>query len=125
MPFRATTAVRASEFLSSIGANSAISRRGETLAETIKSAKYIGLGWIRAGYESDIPVKDLIEVHRQAGVRFSYGLGSGGTDIPRLLDGARQLAAADALVGIEGLNEPNNWGITYQGEKGVGRLLRD
>jgi hypothetical protein len=120
MPFRATTAIRASEFLGSIGANSAISRRGETLAETIKAVKYIGLGWIRAGYESDIPVKDLIEAHRQTGVRFSYGLGSGGTDIPRLLDGARQLAAADALVGIEGLNEPNNWGITYQGEKGGG-----
>ena len=85
---------------------SAVSKRGETLASTIKAANYIGLGWIRAGYESDIPVADLIELHRQTGVRFSYGLGSGGTDLARLLDGASALAAADALLALEGLNEP-------------------
>lgn len=118
---RATTAVKATDFLSSIGANSAISRRGESLAETAKAVQYIGLGWIRAGYESDIPVKDLVDLHKQTGVRFSYGLMSGGTDISRLLEGARQLAAADALVAIEGNNEPNNWGVTYQGEEGGGK----
>src|SRR5688572_29666440 len=96
-----TTAVKAGDFLSSIGANSAVSRRGESLAETVKAVKYIGLGWLRVGYESDIPVADLIEAHKQTGVRFSYGLMSGGTDIPRLLDGARTLAAADALVAVE------------------------
>ena len=115
-----TTAVNATDFLRSIGANSAVSRRGETLQKTISAAKYIGLGWIRAGYESDIPVKDLVDLHHQTGVRFSYGLGSGGTDIPRLLAGARQLAAADALLALEGPNEPNNWGVTYQGEAGGG-----
>ena len=116
-----TTAVKAGDFLRSIGANSSISRRGETLQDTIHAARYIGLGWIRAGYEGDIPIQDLLELHTQAGVRFSYGLGSGGTDIPRLLAGARQLAAAGALLALEGPNEPNNWGVTYQGEAGGGR----
>ena len=113
-----TTATRSSDFLHSIGVCSAISRRGESLASTIESARYLGLGWLRAGYESDVPVADLIELHRKAGVRFSYGLGSGGTDLVRLLDGARQLAKTGALLALEGPNEPNNWGITYQGQTG-------
>ena len=118
---RPTTAVRAGDFLRSIGANSSISRRGETLEKTTSAARYIGLGWIRAGYEGDIPLQDLIDLHARTGVRFSYGLGSGGADIPRLLDGARRLAAAGALLAVEGPNEPNNWGVTYGGEAGGGR----
>ncbi len=99
----------------------------------MSAVKYLGVRWIRAGYESDIPVEDLIELHRKTGVKFSYGLMSGGTDIPRLLRGARQLAQADALIALEGNNEPNNWGITYHGETGgrdlswlpVAKLQRD
>jgi hypothetical protein len=30
------------------------------------------------------------------------------------------MAQADALISFEGNNEPNNWGVTYQGEKGGG-----
>ena len=115
-----TAAFRADDFLNSIGVNSAVSRRGETLAHTAEAAKYLGLRWVRAGYESGIPVADLIELHKQTGVKFSYGLASGGTDLRRLLDGARQLASAGALVALEGNNEPNNWGVTYQGERGGG-----
>ena len=123
----------ANDFLRSIGACSAISRRGENLASTIDAVKYLGLRWLRVGYESNIPVADLISLHSQTGVRFSYGLMSGGTDIARLLSGARQLAQADALIALEGNNEPNNWGVTYQGEAGgrdqswlpVARLQRD
>jgi len=130
---RQTPAVSATDFLDSIGANSAVSRRGESLASTIDCVTYLGLRWLRAGYESDIPVADLIELHSRTGVRFSYGLASGGTDIVRLLNGARQLAAAGALLALEGSNEPNNWGIAYQGEEGgrdltwlpVARLQRD
>ncbi len=128
-----TTAVSANVFLNSIGVVSAVSRRGEDLASTIKAAKYLGLRWFRSGYESRVPVADLIELHNQTGVGFSYGLLSGGTNIPRLLDGARQLAEAGALIAIEGPNEPNNWGITYQDKKGgrdlswlpVAKLQRD
>ena len=116
-----TAAARAGDFLRSIGANSSVSRRGETLQNTVRAARYIGLGWIRAGYEGDIPLGDLIALHAQTGVRFSYGLGSGGADIPRLLDGARKLATVGALLAVEGPNEPNNWGVTYKGEAGGGR----
>ena len=127
------TAVDASEFIASIGVCSAISRRGENLASTIDAVKYLGLRWLRVGYESNIPVADLIELHNQTGVRFSYGLMSGGTDIARLLVGAGQLASAGALLALEGNNEPNNWGVKYQGEAGgrdlswlpVAKLQRD
>ncbi|HSW01207.1 MAG TPA: hypothetical protein VLI39_13610 [Sedimentisphaerales bacterium] len=129
----ATAAVAVGEFLASLGACSAISRRGEKLANTIEAAKYLGLRWFRVGYESNIPVVDLIELHERTGVRFSYGLMSGGADIARLLTGARELAMADALIALEGNNEPNNWGVTYQGEAGgrdrswlpVAKLQRD
>lgn len=112
------TAKPASDFLGSIGVNSAISRRGESLEKTIECANYLGLGWFRAGYESDLPTADILELHRKTGVRFSWGLGSGGNDLPRILTGGRELAKAGALLAFEGPNEPNNWGITYQGETG-------
>ena len=109
---------KASDFLNSIGVNSAVSTRGESLKKTIEITKYLGVRWIRSGYEGNVPVADLIEVYKQAGVRFSYGLLSGGTDIDRLLKGGRELADAGALLAFEGLNEPNNWDVTYNGEKG-------
>ncbi len=129
----AVVAAKVSDFLNSLGANSAVSTRGERLADTVKAVKYLGLRWIRSGYEGNLPVEDLIELHRQTGIRFSYGLASGGTDLPRLLEGARRLASAGALLALEGNNEPNNWGITYQGERGgrdlswmpVAKLQRD
>lgn len=113
-----TDATPAVEFLSSIGANAAVSVRGENLSSTIEATRYTGIRWFRLGYESDIPVDDLIELHRSTGARFSYGLQSGGNDLGRLLEGARRLARAGALIAVEGNNEPNNWGVTYAGEVG-------
>lgn len=118
----ATTAVRNSDFLSSIGVNTAVSGRGESLARTIEICRYLGISWIRSGYEGGLPTEDLMALHRETGVKFSYGLLSGGSDTGRLLAGARQLAAAGALLALEGPNEPNNWRITYRGEQGGGRL---
>ncbi|MGE5295627.1 MAG: glycosyl hydrolase [Solirubrobacterales bacterium] len=128
-----TAAIGVNDFLGSIGACSAVSRRGENLASTIDAVRYLGLRWLRVGYESDIPIADLLSLHEQTGVRFSCGLMSGGTDIARLLAGARELASAGALLAMEGNNEPNNWGVTYQGEAGgrdqswlsVAKLQRD
>ncbi|MBN1123985.1 MAG: hypothetical protein JXA82_03180 [Sedimentisphaerales bacterium] len=122
LAFTQTTAVSANDFLNSIGVNSAICRRGESLEKTIDAVRYLGIRWIRSGYEGGAPVTDLIELYKQTGVRFSYGLMSGGTDISRLLNDARQLAQAGALLAIEGNNEANNWGVTYQGQRGGGQL---
>ena len=39
----------------------------------------------------------------------------------KLVETGKVLAEAGALLAFEGNNEPNNWGVTYQGEKGGGR----
>ncbi|BDI29500.1 hypothetical protein CCAX7_15510 [Capsulimonas corticalis] len=111
-------AVSAADFLNSLGVNSAISGRGESLSKTIDCAKYLGIRWFRSGTEGDIPLQDLIALHKETGARLSWGLLSGGSDIPKLIQTAKPLAAAGALLALEGPNEPNNWGVTYQGEAG-------
>ena len=74
-------------------------------------------GHRRAERERPDDVQTYLDLHRQAGVRFSRGLVSGGTDLKRLLATAKPLAEAGALLALEGNNEPNNWGVNYQGEK--------
>lgn len=113
-----TTAQRAGDFLNSIGANSAINQRGETLQHTIECTKYLGLRWFRSGIEGNVSIQDFLELHKQTGARFSWSPGSGGSDLTKLLSTAKELAAGGALLAFEGPNEPNNWGITYQGEAG-------
>lgn len=113
-----TTAIRAVDFLNSLGVNSAINYRGETLQKTIDCTKYLGIRWFRTGIEVDIPIQDFLKLHKQTGARFSWFPGSGGTDLTKLLSTAKQLAAEDALLAFEGPNEPNNWGVTYQGQAG-------
>ena len=113
-------AVPAARFLDSIGVNSAIAVRGENLQKTIECTRYLGIRWFRCGPESGVKYDDCIEIHRQTGARFSWGLGSGGTDLTKLLSTAKPLAAAGALLAFEGNNEPNNWGVTRQGEAGGG-----
>jgi hypothetical protein len=111
-------ALKLSDFLASIGANSAVHRRGETLENTIEFTKYAGIKWFRLGYESDIETDKLIILHKETGAMFSYGLASGGTDIPRLIKGAEELAGAGALIALEGPNEVNNWSVKYKGSEG-------
>ncbi len=121
-----TTAIPATDFLNSIGVNSTFPDRGQPLPKTISMIKYAGFRWVRGGIEGlttagPTTLRTYLELHRQTGVRFSWGLVSGGTDLKRLIETARPLAAADALLAFEGNNEPNNWGVAYQGEHGGGR----
>ena len=126
-------AVSAVDFLNSLGAVSSVSRRGETVEGSIECMRYTGLRWIRGGYEDHAPIEDFIRLHRETGTKICYGFLSGKSDLERLLNDARQLAEAGALLSVEGLNEPNNWGIIYQDESGgrngswlpVARLQRD
>jgi hypothetical protein len=118
--FESVQATPASEFLDSIGVNSAIDQRGETLEQTIRFTKYLGIRWFRSGIEGSVSISDLLQLHQQTAAKLSWSPGSGGSDLSKLLDTARQLAKSDALLAFEGPNEPNNWPITYQGKKGGG-----
>ncbi|HJT34010.1 MAG TPA: hypothetical protein VJ783_18335 [Pirellulales bacterium] len=123
---KATIAIPANDFLNSVGVVSTFPDRGQPLAKTIEMVKYAGFRWVRGGLEgltTDGPtsIDTYLELHRATGVRFSWGLVSGGSDLEKLLQTARRLAAADALLAFEGNNEPNNWGVTYRGESGGGR----
>src|SRR5690349_11346445 len=66
------TAVRATDFLNSIGTQSAISVRGENLPKTMDCVRYLGVRWLRAGIEGDVPISQYIDLHKQTGVRFSW-----------------------------------------------------
>lgn len=115
----------ASDFLNSIGVVTTFPDRGQPLDKTVEMVKYCGFRWVRGGIEGvtesgPTTMKTYLDLHRETGVKFNWGLVSGGTDIPRLLSTGRQLADAGALLAFEGNNEPNNWGATYQGRKGGG-----
>ena len=125
----------ANEFLNSIGVNSAIYRRGENLNSTIQCAQYLGFRWIRTDENLNTSAKenDIKRLYQEAGVKVSTSLGSGGSNISNLIAGSKRIAALGALLAIEGNNEPNNWGITYEGVAGgrsntwlpVAKLHRD
>lgn len=123
---QATTAIPVSDFLDSIGIVTTFPDRGQPLPKTVEMVSYCGFRWIRGGIEGlkesgPTTVETYLELHRQTGAKFSWGLVSGGTDVTKLLTTARQIAAAGALLAFEGNNEPNNWGVTYQGEAGGGK----
>jgi hypothetical protein len=120
------TAVATNDFLNSIGVVTTFPDRGQPLAKTIEMIRYCGFRWVRAGIEglSDqgpTTIQTFLDLHRETGAMLNWGLVSGGTDIGKLVDTAKVLANAGALLAIEGNNEPNNWGVTYRGEKGGGR----
>jgi hypothetical protein len=121
-----TTAIPVTAFLDSIGVVSTFPDRGQPLPKTIQMVNYAGFRWVRGGIEGltekgPTTVQTYRELHRQTGVRFSWGLVSGGSDVTKLIDTAKELAKADALLAFEGNNEPNNWGVTYRGKQGGGR----
>ena len=96
------------------------------MAKTVEMVRYCGFRWVRAGIEGltdDGPttMQTFLELHRQTGARLSWGLVSGGSDLKQLIKTGKVLAQADALLAFEGNNEPNNWPVEYQGEKGGGR----
>ena len=124
-PSQPKLAVPTNDFLNSIGVVSTFPDRGQPLPQTIEMVRYGGFRWVRAGIEGlseDGPttVQTFLDLHRETGVLLSWGLVSGGTDVERLVRTGRVLHEAGALLAFEGNNEPNNWGVTYQGEEGGG-----
>ncbi|WP_423961424.1 glycosyl hydrolase [Bradyrhizobium sp.] len=119
------TAVATNDFLNSIGVVTTGPDRGQPLARTIEMIRYCGFRWVRSGIEGlsekgPTTMQTVLELHRETGVLLNWGLVSGGTDVNKLVETGRVLAQAGALLAFEGNNEPNNFGVDYQGEKGGG-----
>lgn len=120
-----STAVPTTAFLGSIGVVTSLPDRGQPLPKTVDMINYCGFRWVRGGIEGltaegPTTTATYLDLHHQTGVRFSWGLVSGNSDLKKLVETARPLAEAGALLAFEGNNEPNNWGLTYQGEEGGG-----
>jgi hypothetical protein len=119
------TAVATRDFLDSIGVDTSLPDRGQPLANTVQMVRYAGFRWIRGGIEGltdngPTTIQTFIDLHQQTGARVSWSLVSGGSDLNKLIATGKILAQAGALLAFEGNNEPNNWGVDYQGEKGGG-----
>jgi len=113
-------------FLDSIGVVSTFEDRGQPYDKTLEMLRYGGFRWLRGGIEGLnesglLTLDSFLRLHKDAGVKISWGLVSGNGDVDLLLATGRILAEADALLAFEGNNEPNNWPVTYKGREGGGR----
>ena len=136
-------AVPANRFLNSIGMNTSINSRGENVNTTEEIMRYLGARWIRTSVggsvssltnlpETSLPgagtsIASYKQLYDNAGIRFSAGLGAGGQErnIPNLINNVKRIINAtspDAIIAIEGNNEPNNrnWYVIFEGEVGGG-----
>ena len=114
------TAIPANNFLNSIGVNSSINSRGESITQTLVCAEYLGFRWIRSGIPDGTNLRPIhFKWLLQRNVRVSASIGNGTTmtDIDNFVTGAKTLAGLGSLIALEGPNEPNNWMVTYNGEK--------
>ncbi len=106
-------AVSSDTFLSSLGVNTHVDQ-GYNAGSYVLALRYLGVRNIR---DSQRNLSSTIMLHKQTGVRVDLL----GVDVSSVLIAAKTLARADALLSIEGPNEPNNFPITYDGKKGGGR----
>jgi len=113
-------AVGVRDFLNSLGMCTHI---GQGVDDPVKSAAALKFAGIRNIRDDGSPahVQDWVLVHKQAGVKVVLTW-SGPDDkaIPSLMDMSKKLAATGALLALEGPNEPNNWAVTYEGQKSKG-----
>ena len=113
-----TTAVSANDFLNSIGACVHIQHHQDA-GKLIGPLKYAGVRAVRDGADGNFDMTGLRLLHEQAGVLVTFGPGSGAQEdeLAKTLTACRELAAAGALLAVEGPNEPNNFGgVTYHGQ---------
>jgi hypothetical protein len=109
----AVPAVPAGRFLDSLGVNTHVAQ-GYDPAKYVPALRYLG---VRAVRDSTGNVAGLVALHQQTGVKVAI---QNAGDLPGLLAAGRTLAAAGGLLGFEGANEPNNFPITYDGQRGGG-----
>jgi hypothetical protein len=111
----AVQALRCDTFLSSLGVNTHVDQ-GYNPGSYVLPLRYLGVRNIR---DSGRNLSGHLMLHAQTGVRVDLL----GADVIDLTAAARILARADALLAIEGPNEPNNFPITYNGRQGGGTAM--
>ncbi len=107
----AAVAVRAMDFLNSIGVNVHISQGVDSTQSVIPAISYIGARNIRDA--ARIPAL-LVGLYQATGAKVC--MLPWGSDIAATIAQLKQLAAAGALLAAEGPNEPNNFPVTYGGK---------
>jgi hypothetical protein len=111
-----TTAVKAADFLNSIGVCTHMTQGEDDPAKVATALTYAGIREVRDdGTMNPKTQQAFIDVHQSSGARFSLLPVTG--DIPASLQEYETLASAGALLAVEGPNEPNNFKVTYQGEQ--------
>ena len=109
-----TTAVKVNDFLNSIGVCTHISQGKDNPTRVAESVKYAGIRGLRDdGPRNPATLQGFIEVHKASGAKVVLLPRNG--DIAASLNQYETLAAADALLAVEGPNEPNNWHVKYNG----------
>jgi hypothetical protein len=109
---RGVPAISSNTFLTSLGVNTHVDQ-GYDPTYYIAPLRYLGVRNIR---DSRRNLSGLIMLHEQTGILVDML----GNDVSGLVIAARTLAQANALLSIEGPNEPNNFPVTYNGENGGG-----
>jgi hypothetical protein len=106
-------ATGAETFLNSLGVNTHVDQ-GYDPNSYIGPLRYLGIREVRDGERH---VDGEAAIARATGVHFVI---NDAGDLQGLIAAATVLAKAGALLAVEGPNEPNNFPITYNGEKGGG-----
>ena len=104
----------ADKYLSSLGINIHIDQ-GYAAASYVQPLQYLGIRAVRTGFGN---VFDTVALAQKTGVRAAI-FANGGI-LRHFINSAKALAAADALLALEGPNEPNNFPLTYKGQQGGG-----
>lgn len=110
-------ASKAVDFLNSIGAVTHLGQSDESVSSIVSEVQYIGIRCLRVGPWTE-HVSDWIAINSQTHgvVKSVITCSSPGDDmLPTLLNNAKTMANAGALLALEGPNEPNNFAVTFQG----------
>jgi hypothetical protein len=119
VPGAQVTPVKAIRFLNSIGVCTHLVQGIDNPRQVADALRYAGFRHVREdGTRNRTLLALLVEIHQKTGVTFDElpALTSiGSDDISASLAEYEQLAAAGALLSVEGPNEPNNFPVRYQG----------
>ena len=111
-----TTAVKANDFLNSIGVCTHITQGEDNPAQVAEALQYTGIRGIRDDGSTNAKTQQaFVDLHKASGAKVVL-LPIGG-DIAASVQEYETLAAANALLAVEGPNEPNNARITYHGKQ--------